>query len=175
MFFFQVASLDSRQFDVLFVGTNSGRILKLYDLSQPDKQKLRRPLPVLVESMQVFPPEVPVRNLMVARSKVDRLVTLSEHEVLSLPVSRCGHVEESCGRCLALRDPHCAWHVESGKCVEWAEYEGDEMWQELEEGRNAQCEALTEALLIAGELSFNLLLLHINTHPYKHALKHVIS
>ncbi len=179
-------SLDSREFDVLFLGTTKGRILKVYDLSQPTRQdSSRTPSPVLVESVQVFPPDVPVRNLMLARddARPGRLVALSEHEVLSMPLSRCGHPEvaRSCGRCLALRDPYCAWDHVDERCIELQAAEAgsttDHLWQELEEGRRDECDVLSQTLLLAGEAAgshkhafsthtlASLIFLHTLKHP----------
>ncbi len=105
--------------------------------------------------MQVFPRDVPVRNLMLARED-QVLVALSEHEVLSMPLHRCDHpeVRRSCSGCLALRDPYCAWDQRRERCVEWRreeEEKSDLLWQELKTGRRAECDVLSEALLLAGE------------------------
>ena len=65
--------------------------------------------PVLVESIQVLPYDIPVRNLIVVEG---RLVVLSDHEVKSIPLHRCntatGHSRpdqpaQSCNECVALQ------------------------------------------------------------------------
>ena len=65
--------------------------------------------PVLVESIQVLPYDIPVRNLIVVEG---RLVVLSDHEVKSIPLHRCntasGHSQpdqpaQTCNECVALQ------------------------------------------------------------------------
>ena len=38
-------------------------------------------------------------------------------QVASVPLSRCSLVARSCGVCVALQDPYCAWSVREGQCV----------------------------------------------------------
>ncbi len=149
---------------MLYLGTNRGRILKVYDLSPQDPDQKKNPDPVLVESARIFPEDIPVRNLMIARSQdaQSRLVALSEHEVLSMPLHRCGRAtQESCQGCLALRDPRCAWDPVAEACVEWKNSGMDSdrielLWQELETGRREECDVLTNAILLAGEIDIQI-------------------
>ena len=56
-----VPSLDGEtSHDVVFVGTSAGRVLKMVSMDQGGG-------PVLVEAVQVFPKEIPVRNVLIAR------------------------------------------------------------------------------------------------------------
>jgi len=36
---------------------------------------------------------------------------------MGVPLSRCSLVARSCGVCVALQDPYCAWSVREGQCV----------------------------------------------------------
>ena len=48
--------------------------------------------PVIIEELQVFPPNMSVRNLRIVRtdsSKEGRLIVVSDDEVLSIPLHRC--------------------------------------------------------------------------------------
>ena len=46
-------------------------------------------------------------------------MVLSDHEVKSVPMQRCGSVNiQSCGECVALQDPYCAWNLQSQRCEE---------------------------------------------------------
>ncbi len=86
---------------------------------------------VLIETLQVFPPDVAVRSIMVASSSV---VALSDNEVVSVPVQRCAEAL-TCGSCLALRDPYCAWDAAAAECVAHAdvpEERRDALLQELD-------------------------------------------
>jgi hypothetical protein len=50
----------------------------------------------------------------------DKLVVLSDHDVKSIPLQRCNShsITKSCGDCVALQDPYCAWDQYKGECVE---------------------------------------------------------
>ena len=147
---------DSAVFDVLFVGTTSGRVLKLYHVDRPSHASSEhatnrfdrflerdggRPdsRPVLVESIQALPYDTPVRNLIVVGR---RLVVLSDHEVKSLPLHRCASpAAQSCADCVALQDPYCAWDLRSGVCKAHHEpsEEDSDFVQDLTVGRHSAC------------------------------------
>ena len=98
-----VRSVDGRSHDILFVGTTHGRVLKFANTlsgKQPGSE------PVLIESLQVFPYHVPVRNLLVVKPKSEsgRLIVLSDHEVNSVPLHRCdAPALKSCDDCVAFQ------------------------------------------------------------------------
>lgn len=99
--------------DVLFAGTTRGRVLKLVSFTDEEGPRTE-----LVEEMQVFPLHVAVNNLLVSRAEdggQPRLVVLSDHEVKSVPVERCGG-QEDCGTCVGTRDPYCAWNTHTQHC-----------------------------------------------------------
>ena len=131
--------------DVLFVGTSRGRVLKLASLYVEGVGHQTN----LIEELQIFPYHVPVNNILVVRSDdkasdtaaaknktessaesaegplskgkpaVAKIVVLSDHEVKSVPLQRCGSVNiQSCGECVALQDPYCAWNLQSQRCEE---------------------------------------------------------
>jgi hypothetical protein len=59
-----VRSVDGEVHDILFVGTTHGRVLKFANtISGSGKRSGSEP--ALIESLQVFPYHVPVRNLLV--------------------------------------------------------------------------------------------------------------
>ena len=45
------------------------------------------------------------------------LVALAKDQVASVPLSRCSLIARSCGVCVALQDPYCAWSIREGQCV----------------------------------------------------------
>ena len=111
-----LASPASGPADVLFVGTTRGRVLKM--ASYTDEAGL--PATSLIEEMQVFPLHVPVNNILLVRGaagQLARLVVLSDHEVKSVPVERCGlQTEAGCGGCVGAGDPYCAWNIQRAQC-----------------------------------------------------------
>ncbi len=135
-----VRTPDRRQtHDVLFVGTTKGKVIKFISArnaaGQVDSEK-----PVVIEEIQLFPYHVPVTNLQVLGH---RLVALSDHEVKSLPLSRCSAVQvQSCGACVALQDPYCAWSPVRRACIDHREAEAEDastMVQNVYTGRHAGC------------------------------------
>ncbi len=47
--------------------------------------------------------------------------------MVSIPVSRCSIVAQSCGVCVALQDPYCAWNTHEQKCVDMYDFEEDQV------------------------------------------------
>jgi len=99
--------------DVLYIGTNTGQVLKVSLYENQGK-----PVSRLVEQLQVFPPSIPVDNIQIVRGDTDnpRILVLSRDQVKSLPVARCRTVLRSCYECVALQDPFCGWNKNTKKC-----------------------------------------------------------
>ena len=116
----QVMTPSGQPFDVLFVGTNHGKILKIVntaDAEDRDSNFLQKK-PVFVEEIIAFPKTVPIRKLQVVRADRDvpRLLIMTSDELVSIPVSRCG-VAKHCHVCVGLKDPYCAWDNDVGRCT----------------------------------------------------------
>ena len=125
--------------DVLYVGTTRGRVLKLVTQGQETS---------LIEEIQLFPLHVSVSNILVvpqsAANTGGRLVVLSEHEVKSFPLARCEAAgATSCGSCVGLRDPYCAWSLPSQACVSPVQQSQDSsvLLQNIGQGRHQGCPA----------------------------------
>ena len=158
-----VKSVNGDEFDVLFVGTSNGRILKVYnmvenrdyfkdeDISRTRfdtlfgrSEKRVKTRPILVESLQVLPYDTPVRNLLVieaAGENVKKLIVLSDHEVKSVPLHRCkSPAAQSCGDCVGLQDPYCAWDLDQGMCKPHLEVRSSSgLLQQLQTGFHPTC------------------------------------
>ena len=103
LFFAGVRSVDGRTHDILFVGTTHGRVLKIVNSISGKKTGSE---PVLIESLQVFPYHVAVRNILVVHPKSEpgKLIVLSDHEVHSIPLHRCqAPAAQSCADCVAMQ------------------------------------------------------------------------
>lgn len=114
----QVRTPDGHSFDVIFVGTTKGRILKIVNTADPNGGLSQRP--VFIEEMVVFPTSVPIDKLKVVRDEQGaraKLVVLTKDQVAAVPLARCSLLAKSCGVCIALQDPYCAWSVRDGQCV----------------------------------------------------------
>ena len=99
--------------DVLFVGTTTGRVIKM--ASYTDEEG--RPATSVIEEIQVFPLHVAVNNILVVKGDhgQPRVVVLSDHEVKSIPTHTCQH-HNDCGACVAIQDPYCAWNIQNRMC-----------------------------------------------------------
>ena len=143
----QVRTPTGEVFDVLFVGTTRGKVLKFISAKNPNSlnplEKTNKP--VIVEEIQVFPYHVSVTNVQVVTDKNTgdrRLVVLSDHEVKSLPLNRCSAVQlQRCGACVSLQDPYCAWNVNTNKCVahESQQVDTSAFLQDVYGGSHAAC------------------------------------
>ena len=78
----------------------------------------------MIEEIQAFPATVPVREIKVVRAtqagdglEDGRLVVISDSQVQALRLHRCYSDKIlSCGECVALQDPYCAWDKVESKC-----------------------------------------------------------
>jgi len=128
--------------DVLFIGTTKGRVLKLVSHEVNGESQT-----TLIEDMQVFPFHVAVNNIIVTKSKDGAsIVVLSDHEVKSVPVQRChsGSIR-SCGECVGLQDPYCAWNLLEEKCSvhRGSDQDSSSLLQNIAVGRHDGCPGST--------------------------------
>ena len=128
---------DNRLFDVLFVGTTRGRVLKLISQDQAVA-------PTLIESIQVFDFQVPVTNLLVTS---DNLIVLNDKEVSAISLARCDDPSvKNCGDCVALQDPYCAWSLTESKCAAVKVGRRYDMLQNVKLGFHPDCPIETKVV-----------------------------
>ncbi|XP_020291407.1 semaphorin-1A isoform X2 [Pseudomyrmex gracilis] len=118
----QVKTMGGKTYDVLFIGTDNGKVIKAINAESADSHQ--KVSPVVIEEIQAFPPTVPVRGIKVVRASQagdgledGRLVVISDSQVQALRLHRC-HSDRilSCNECVGLQDPYCAWDKVEGKC-----------------------------------------------------------
>ncbi|XP_046999148.1 semaphorin-1A [Schistocerca americana] len=114
----QIKTPGGKAYDVLFIGTDNGKVIKAVNADAADTTE--RVSPVVIEEVQVFPTHMPVRGLKVVRDPAlpdGRLVVVADTEVQALRLHRCYSDKIlSCSECVALQDPYCAWDKQSQKC-----------------------------------------------------------
>ncbi|ELW48102.1 Semaphorin-3D [Tupaia chinensis] len=81
---------EDGQYDVMFLGTDIGTVLKVVSISK-EKWNMEE---VVLEELQVFKQQLYIGSR-------DGLVQLSLH--------RCGTYGKACADCCLARDPYCAW------------------------------------------------------------------
>ncbi|XP_078314286.1 semaphorin-1A-like isoform X3 [Crassostrea virginica] len=100
----QVHAGDGRYYDVIFIGTDDGRVLKVINKGQGSKIET-----VVIEDIQVFPEGHAVTGLKIYRANgEEKLIVVSREKVISVPLHQCEH-QESCRSCVKLQDPYCSW------------------------------------------------------------------
>ncbi|XP_067626608.1 semaphorin-1A [Eurosta solidaginis] len=117
----QIMALNGEYYDVVYTGTDDGRITKFINIPTPSQQqaantntgadKLKT---ILISEMQVLPTSVPIRELVVF-SKSNRLLIVSDGSILTVPLHHCAHIVDCLG-CLSLQDPNCAWDQQNHEC-----------------------------------------------------------
>ncbi|XP_022692617.1 semaphorin-1A-like isoform X2 [Varroa jacobsoni] len=153
----QVEAVNGNTYDVLFIGTDHGHVLKVVNLAwlsirQADDGK---PIEsVIVEDVDVFGKSaaflnsstastfrsepVAVTNLVVRRSQNEQqLIIVSDNRVQGIPLYHCD-LAKTCSQCVQLQDPYCAWSPKKGECTHnWQADTGS--IQSIEHGKDNRC------------------------------------
>lgn len=110
----QVKALDGKTYDVIFVGTNDGKVIKFVNiLSSNSTDEVKT---VIISETQAFPIGTKVNELTISK-KNKKLIVISNGKIISLPLSNCNeHEFKSCRKCLELQDPYCAWDDVNREC-----------------------------------------------------------
>jgi len=155
----QVRTPSGAFYDVMYVGSTKGKVLKVVSAFEEKESNNRyaKRKPVIIEEIQVFPYHVAVRNIQVLSEEKDeeksdkKLIVLSDFEVKSVPLHRCAAIQvQTCAGCVALQDPHCAWNLQAGKCVDHTTFTSTDsslLLQDVFNGKHAGC--LSESEIVA--------------------------
>ncbi|CAN8005119.1 unnamed protein product, partial [Ixodes hexagonus] len=143
----QVETVNGKKYDVLFIGTDVGRVLKAVNVAGGatagggnQQQQQQRGGPVLVEDVGVFESGAPVTNLLVHRNaREPRLIVVAPSEIHTIPLFGCQRYAGSCADCVALQDPYCAWDTDNNACVNPRLRKKDSFVQNIEEGWDHRC------------------------------------
>ncbi|MFH4974288.1 hypothetical protein AB6A40_000997 [Gnathostoma spinigerum] len=133
----QVQALDSRTYDVLFIGTNTGKVFKYVNTIGSGAQSVTPAH--LVYAMEIS--KEPIRNMMLydgqAVNKVNDivrnkyLIVVTDRIVYRVPLTQCSRFS-TCSECIALRDPQCAWDSVAKRCVALDRFKkGDTLQQQI--------------------------------------------
>ncbi|KAI5707479.1 hypothetical protein M8J77_003340 [Diaphorina citri] len=117
----QVRSLSGNTYDVIFVGTEDGKVAKMVNLVSGGEGSTART--VLIEELQVLPPGIPVQSLHIVRTTSlahAKLLVVSNSQLTHIALHRC-KVFSTCADCVNLQDPYCAWDLKLRKCVPYQE------------------------------------------------------
>ncbi|XP_034621438.1 semaphorin-3E [Trachemys scripta elegans] len=96
---------EDGQYDVLFIGTDNGIVLKVITIYNQDTESMEE---VILEEMQVFKVPVPIISMEIS-SKRQQLYVGSESAVAQVKFHQCDMYGTACADCCLARDPYCAW------------------------------------------------------------------
>lgn len=91
-------------YDVLFIGTDSGLVLKSIHFPKENGQGQE----VTLEQMQVFQHKSPVTAMTLSKKK-QWLYVGSREGVSQLALYHCEMYGQACAECCLARDPYCTW------------------------------------------------------------------
>ncbi|XP_056907796.1 semaphorin-3ab [Takifugu flavidus] len=96
---------EDGQYDVMFIGTDMGTILKVVCIPRGSWHDLEE---VLLEEMTVFREPTTIRAMELS-TKQQQLYLGSDSGVSQMPLHRCEVYGKACAECCLARDPYCAW------------------------------------------------------------------
>lgn len=91
-------------YDVIFLGTDSGSVLKVIALQEGSAE----PEEVVLEELQVFKVPTPITEMEIS-VKRQMLYVGSRLGVAQLQLHQCETYGSACAECCLARDPYCAW------------------------------------------------------------------
>ncbi|XP_022669561.1 semaphorin-1A-like isoform X2 [Varroa destructor] len=163
----QVEAVSGKAYDVLFIGTDHGHVLKVVNVASltqtSDSGQIAEP--VVVEDVLVFAPTrisssgsragekssgstgstnsagapIAITNLVVQRSPYEqKLIVVSNNEIQGVPLFHCQRAQ-SCVDCVRLQDPYCAWSLDERKCTHNWRRDRHSSVQSIEHGWDERC------------------------------------
>jgi semaphorin 6 len=108
----QVETLNGKSYDVVFIGTDNGHVLKLINAGSDSVSDNK---PIVVSEQQVLPLGTRIKELKISRS-TQTLIVVSDNFVRSIPLHNCSGLHQ-CSDCLGTRDPYCVWDNINRECI----------------------------------------------------------
>ncbi|NXD24795.1 SEM3D protein, partial [Spelaeornis formosus] len=119
---------ESRRYDLLFLGTDDGRVLKVALAGGLS----RVPEVISLEEISVTKVPSPILDMKLSPKRQELFVS-STHGLLQLSLYRCELYGKTCTDCCLARDPYCTW--DSNSCAPHL----------LTEKRRARCQDVLKA------------------------------
>jgi len=135
----QVTTPDGSKFDVIFVGTSTGQLLKAVNSLSPKSRISTRT--VIIEEIEVISSSIKSVTVINTKKGKGHVLVTSAAEIKSFPLYRCEKAK-NCNDCVALQDPYCAWDVREEMCEgaqSWAKGSQAAFLQSIPTGRHSAC------------------------------------
>jgi semaphorin 6 len=139
----QIETASGKTFDVLFIGTDDGRVIKAINSASgalKGHHYHNSVVPVIIEEVTVFPIGTPITNLLVYHTFYEaKLLVVSNNEIKSIKLYHC--IAKTCGECVALQDPYCAFDLQRQHCTSSRSrfWNRDNFVQNVEDGWDPRC------------------------------------
>ena len=139
----QIETATGKTYDVLFIGTDNGRVIKAINAASSalsGNQMHNSVAPVIIEEINVFPNGAPVTQLIVHSSYYNpKLVVVSPDEIKSIRLHHC--IAKTCAECIRLQDPYCSFDLQQQKCTSSKSryWNRENFIQNVEQGWDARC------------------------------------
>lgn len=141
----QIETVSGKTFDVLFIGTDDGRVIKAINAAAAapgGHHYHNKVVPVIIEEISVFPKGTPVTNLLVYHTFYEaKLLVVSTNEIQAIPLHKCQRRASTCGQCVGLQDPYCAWDINRQLCTSSRSrfWNRDNFVQNIEDAWDPRC------------------------------------
>lgn len=109
----QVETMNGKSYDVVFIGTDDGHVLKMINAGSADSIADNKP--IVVSEQQVLPAGTRIKELKISRS-TQTLIVVSDNFVRSIPLHNCSGLSR-CSECVGSRDPYCVWDNINRECI----------------------------------------------------------
>ncbi|KAJ8914769.1 hypothetical protein NQ315_013272, partial [Exocentrus adspersus] len=106
----QVPTIGDETFDVVYIGTDDGKVLKIVHIPSSNASKA-----FVISENEVFSKGTPIKQLKIAPG-YGKVVVVTKKEVKLATLNNCANIGR-CSDCIELRDPHCAWDPLKIECV----------------------------------------------------------
>ncbi|KAK1158527.1 semaphorin-3D-like [Acipenser oxyrinchus oxyrinchus] len=95
---------DDGQYNVLYLATDEGKVLKVISIPKESWQSEA----IVLEELSVFQEPTPILNMKLS-TKRQQLYVSSVSGVAQVSLHRCDLYGKACADCCLARDPYCAW------------------------------------------------------------------
>lgn len=103
----QVQAADGKKYEVMFIGTDEGSMLKAVNYEGEM---------FIIEEVQLFQPPEQIKILKFS-NVTGQLYVGSDYGAAQVPLATCER-SSSCIDCVLARDPYCGWDKVGGKCTQ---------------------------------------------------------
>lgn len=108
----QVPSINGNAYDVIYVGTDNGKVLKVVNIANLAAKTSKA---VVISENTILPNGASVKQLKVVPG-YGKVLVVGRDEVRLAELNHCSAAND-CMKCISLQDPHCAWNIRENTCI----------------------------------------------------------